>query len=178
MTVLYGLYNFMNLMNLPDDLLPLLNIAFFYLKFRPRTIRETRDYLYKKVRTTHWSREAADKVINHLIKLKFLDDKAFIDYLVNSRTKTKVKGVYAIKQELNKFGVDRMLVDEYFSKIEINEEELAEKILSSRWPRLKSLPKQKRFEKATRLLISRGFKYETSKKTIEKFANKDKKYYY
>ena len=154
-----------------DDLLPLLNIAFFYLKFRPRTIKETRNHLYKKVRTTHWSHEAVDKIINHLIELKFLDDNAFIDYLVNSRTKTKVKGIYAIKQELNKFGVDRELVEEYFSKIEINEEELAKKILTSRWPRLKSLPKQKRFEKALSLLQRRGFNYEVSRKTIEKLTN-------
>jgi regulatory protein len=154
-----------------DDLLPLLNLAFFYLKFRPRTIKETRNYLYKKVRTTHWSHEAVDKVIDHLIELKFLDDKTFIDYLVNSRT--KVKGIYAIKQELNRFGVDRELVDEYFSNTEINEEELAEKILTSRWPRLKSLPKQKRFEKALSLLQRRGFNYETSKKAIEDLINKE-----
>lgn len=151
-----------------DDLIPLLNIAFFYLKFRPRTIKETRDYLYKKVRTTHWSHEAVDKVIDHLIKLKFLDDKAFIDYLVNSRTKTKVKGIYAIKQELNRFGVNRELVDEYFSKTKIDEEKLAEKILTSRWPRLKSLPKQKRFEKALSLLQRRGFNFDVSRKIIDK----------
>ena len=154
-----------------NDLIPLLNIAFFYLKFRPRTIKETRNHLYKKVRTTHWSHEAVDKIINHLIKLKFLDDNAFIDYLVNSRIKTKVKGIYAIKQELYKFGVDRELVNEYFSNTKINEEELAEKFLSSRWPRLKSLLKQKRFEKALSLLQRRGFNYEVSRKTIEKLTN-------
>jgi len=156
-----------------EDLIPLLDMAFFYLKFRPRTIKETRDHLYKKVRTTHWSHEAVDKVIDHLIKLKFLDDKAFIDYLVNSRTKTNVKGVFAIKQELNKFGVNREMIDEYFTNIEINEDELAKKTLSSRWNRLKSLPKQKRFEKSINLLIRRGFNYETSKKAFEDLINKE-----
>jgi regulatory protein len=154
-----------------DDLVPLLNLAFFYLKFRPRTIKETRDHLYKKVKTTHWSHEAVDKVIDHLIGLKFLDDKAFIEYLVNSRTKTKVKGVYAIKQELVKFGVEKELIDEYFSRTEINEEELAEKILTSRWPRLKNLPPKKRFEKAMNLLVRRGFNFDLSRKTIEKQTN-------
>jgi regulatory protein len=154
-----------------DDLIPLLDMAFFYLKFRPRTIHETREHLYKKVRTTHWSHEAVDRVIDHLIKLKFLDDKAFIDYLVNSRTKTKVKGIFAIKQELNRFGVDRTLVDEYFSSAEINEDELAAKILSSRWERLKSLPKQKRFEKCLSLLQRRGFNYETSRRIIDKLED-------
>lgn len=156
-----------------DDLQPLLNIAFFYLKFRPRTIKETRDYLYKKVRTTHWSHAAVDKIINHLIELKFLDDQEFIRYLVESRTKTKIKGVFAIKQELSKYGVEKELIDEYFSKTEINEEELAEKILTSRWPRLKTLPKQKRFEKAISFLLRRGFNYETSKKTIADLINKE-----
>jgi regulatory protein len=158
-------------MNLSDDLQPLLNLAFFYLKFRPRTVKETRDHLYKKVKTTHWSRSDADKVIKHLIELKFLDDRAFIEYLVNSRTKTKAKGVYAIKQELVKFGVEKELIDDYFSKTEINEEALAEKILASRWERLKSLPKQKRFEKATRFLVSRGFSYELTKKIVKQVEN-------
>ena len=154
-----------------DDLIPLLNIAFFYLKFRPRTIKETREHLYKKVRTTHWSHEAVDKVIDHLIELKFLDDRAFIDFLVRSRTATKVKGVYAIKQELYRFGVDKELIDEYFANTEINEEELAKKALSRRWEIIKSLPKQKRFEKAFSYLRSRGFNYDVSKKVIAEMEN-------
>ena len=109
-----------------DDLIQLLNMAFFYLKFRPRTIKETREHLYKKVRTTHWSHEAVDKVIDHLIELKFLDDKEFINYLVTSRTRTKVKGIYAIKQELNRFGVDKELVEEYF---------LITKSMKKPWPK-------------------------------------------
>ncbi len=156
-----------------DDLIPLLNRAFFYLKFRPRTIKETRDYLYKKVRTTHWSHEAVDKIIRHLIELKFLDDKEFINYLVTSRTRAKIKGVFAIKQELVKYGVEKELIDEYFAKTEINEEELAEKTLTSRWPRLKTLPKQKCFEKAMSLLQRRGFNFEISRKTIEKLSEKN-----
>ncbi|HEX7543026.1 MAG TPA: regulatory protein RecX [Patescibacteria group bacterium] len=153
------------------DLVPLLNIAFFYLKFRPRTIKETRVYLYKKVRTTHWSHVAVDKIINHLIERKFLDDQEFVRYLVESRTRTKVKGVFAIKQELSRYGVEKELIDEYFSKTEINEEELARKVLTSRWPRLESLPKQKRFEKSISFLLRRGFNYETSKKAIEDLIN-------
>ncbi|EKE15109.1 MAG: hypothetical protein ACD_12C00146G0009 [uncultured bacterium] len=156
-----------------DDLIPLLNIAFFYLKFRPRTIKETRDHLYKKVRTTHWSHEAVDKVIDHLIELKFLDDKIFIDFLVNSRTKTKVKGIFAIKQELYRFGVDKELINEYFSNTEINEEELAKKALTRRWEIIKALPKQKRFEKAISFLGRRGFNYDISKKAIEDLINKE-----
>lgn len=156
-----------------DDLIPLLNIAFFYLKFRPRTIKETRSHLYKKVRTTHWSHVAVDKIIGHLIELKFLDDQEFIRYLVESRIRTKIKGVFAIKQELSKYGVEKELIDEYFAKTEINEEALAEKILVNRWPRFKNLSPKKRFEKAMSLLRRRGFNYETSKKSFEDLINKE-----
>lgn len=155
------------------DLVPLLNIAFFYLKFRPRTIKETRVYLYKKVRTTHWSHVAVDKIINHLIERKFLDDQEFVRYLVESRTRTKIKGVFAIKQELSRYGVEKELIDEYFAKTEINEEALAEKILERRWPRLKTLTVQKRFEKAIGFLARRGFNFEISRKTIKKLNDRD-----
>ena len=156
-----------------DDLIPLLNMAFFFLKFRPRTIKETREYLYKKVKTTHWSHTAVDKIINHLIEQKFLNDQEFIRYLAESRTRTKVKGIFAIKQELSKYGVEKELIDEYFAKTEINEEALAKKILERRWPRLESLPKQKRFEKSISFLLRRGFNYETSKKAIEDLVNRE-----
>ncbi|MDO9028744.1 MAG: RecX family transcriptional regulator, partial [Candidatus Roizmanbacteria bacterium] len=96
-----------------DDLQPLFNLAFFYLKFRPRTVKETRDYLYKKIKTKHWSRDDVEKVIERLIEQKFLDDQEFINYLVESRMRTKIKGVFAIKQELLKYGVDKKLIDEY-----------------------------------------------------------------
>ncbi len=156
-----------------EDLQPLFNLSYFYLKFRPRTVKEVRDYLYKKIKTKHWSRDDVEKVIKHLLKQKFLDDKGFINYLVASRTRTKVKGVFAIKQELLKYGVDKKLIDDYFDKTEINEEALAEKTLSSRWPRLKTLPKQKRFEKAIGLLQRRGFNFEVSRKTVEKLSNEE-----
>src|SRR3989338_8029939 len=61
-----------------DYLIPLLNIAFFYLKFRPRTIKETRNHLYKQVRTPPWSHEPVDNLFNHLIKGKVPWD--YIDY--------------------------------------------------------------------------------------------------
>jgi len=156
-----------------EDLQSLLNYAFFFLKFRPRTVKETRDYLYKKIVNKHWSRDDVEKVIEHLLEQKFLDDQEFVRYLVESRTKTKAKGVFAIKQELSKYGVEKELIDEYFAKTEINEEALAEKALSSRWPRFKNLPPKKRFEKAMSFLLRRGFNFETSKKTFEDLINKE-----
>lgn len=158
---------------LDEDLQSLLNKAFFYLKFRPRTINETRRYLYEKIRKTHWSREAADRVINYLLEIDLLDDKKFVRLFVDQRNVNKPKGEYVLRQELRKYGIEKDLIDEYFSNNPVDEEKLAEKVLSSRWSRFKDLPPQIRFQKASHFLQRRGFKFETAKRIIANFITRE-----
>jgi len=152
-----------------DDLQGLLNKAYFYLKFRPRTIWEMRRYLFKKVEKTHWSRADADNIINYLTEEGLLDDKKFIEAFVEERTNLKPKGEYILKQELYKHGIDKGLVDEYFSNNLVDEEKLAEKVLAGRWSRFKNLPPKTRFQKASQFLLRRGFDFEIVKKVVKKF---------
>ena len=72
-----------------------------------------------------------------------------------------------MRRELRQKGIEDELVDRYFSKNSLNEEGLARQILEKRWPRLIGLSKRKRFEKAARFLMSRGFSFDLTKKTIE-----------
>lgn len=156
-----------------NDLLPLLNKAYFFLKFRPRSEKEVREYLYKKVKTTHWSREAADKIIEKLKTQELINDERFIDWFIRNRTTLKPKGEKMLRQELLQKGISKELIDNFFSKNIIDEEPLALQILENRWPRYKNISSQKRFEKATRFLMSRGFNYDICKKTIEKLEDSD-----
>lgn len=151
-----------------DDLLPLLNKAYFFLKFRPRSEREVRDYLYKKVAKTHWSREAADKVIEKLKEQELIDDEKFIDWFVRMRTTLKPKGQRALVRELKLKGIKQDPIDKYFSVNTVDEETLAFDLLERRWARYKNLDSRKRFEKAVRYLMSRGFGYDLIKQTINK----------
>jgi len=151
-----------------DDLIPLLNKAYFFLKFRPRSEKEVKDYLYKKVKTTHWSREAADKIIIKLKEQELIDDKKFIEWFIRFRTNLKPKGVRLLTQELRQKGVAEDLIEKYFDNNQVDEEKLAFQTLEKRWPRYKLLNSQKRFEKAYRFLLSRGFSYGLCKKTIKK----------
>lgn len=154
-----------------DDLQGLLNKAYFYLKFRPRTVSEMQRYLYKKIEKTHWSRADADKIINHLVEIGLLDDKKFIETFVEERKQLKPKGKFVLKQELLKYGIEKDLIEEYFASYPIEEEVLAEKVLSSRWSRFKNLPREKRFQKASQFLLRRGFGFEVVKKTINKIQS-------
>jgi len=153
-----------------EDLIPLLNKAYFFLKFRPRTEKEMREYLYKKIRTTHWSKDAAEEVIKILKEKELIDDEKFIDLFVRDRTAIKPKGKKVLIKELKQKGIKDELIDKYFSKNSLDEESLAFKILEKRWPRFKPLDSKKRFEKSARFLISRGFSFDIVKKTIDKLS--------
>src|SRR4030042_2839780 len=100
-----------------EDLQKLLNRAFFYLKFRPRTVSETRRYLYQKIRTTHWSREAADKVIDYLLEIELLDDKKFVSWFVDQRNSGRPKGEYVLRQERRRNGIEKILIVKFFVHI-------------------------------------------------------------
>ena len=154
-----------------EDLLALLNKAYFFLKFRWRSEKEIRDYLYKKVANTHWSRDDADKVIEELKQEQLIDDKKFIELFVRDRTTLKPKGKKILIRELKQKGISDDLIEKYFSENEIDEKSIAFNLLFKRWPRLKNLDSKKRFEKAARFLISRGFSYDLVKETINRLQS-------
>ncbi len=107
-----------------EDLIALLNKAYFFLKFRPRTEKEIRDYLYKKIKTTHWSRDDADKIIEELKEKELIDDEKFIDLFVRDRTALKPKGKRVLIRELKLKGIKDELIEKYFSQNSIDEETL------------------------------------------------------
>ncbi len=148
-----------------DDLL---NYAFFFLKFRPRSKEEIEMYLNKKIQKRHWSRDDVKKVIHHLEELELVNDKNFVKWFVEQRMLLKPKSRYFLRQELLKHGIEKETIEEYFSSNEVDEEKLAEKILSDRWHRYKNLDNRKRFEKAASFLLRRGFSFEIAKKIINK----------
>ncbi|KKP67501.1 MAG: Regulatory protein RecX [Candidatus Roizmanbacteria bacterium GW2011_GWC2_35_12] len=149
-------FDLMDFMDLNEDLIPLLNKAYFFLKFRPRTEKEVRDYLYKKIRTTHWSRDGAEEVIKKLKDQELIDDKKFVDWFVRQRTTLKPKGQRLLTRELLQKGIAPELIEDYFSENSVDEETLAFQILEKRWSRFKSLDSKKRFEKAAKTIDKFG----------------------
>jgi len=154
--------------NPQDGLQELLNKAYFYLKFRPRTKKEMQDYLYKKIQKRHFSRDDADKAITELEEQGLIDDKAFIEWFIDQRNTSKPKSQFVLKGELLRFGIEKDLIDNYFNEHEEPEDDLAFKALQSRWQRFKNLNRNERFEKAASFLTRRGFSFDVIKKTIDK----------
>ncbi len=155
-----------------DDLQGLLNYAYFYLKFRPRTVKEMRDYLYKKIEKRHWSRDDVEKTIKELLELEMLNDREFIRMFVEQRNLVKPKSEFVLRRELRQHGISKEIIDEYFAGHPQNEEGLALKALERHWSRFKNLLPRDRFQKAAAYLMRRGFGFEIIKKTIRLMEEK------
>lgn len=154
-----------------EDVAKALNRSYFYLKFRPRTECEMRDYLTKKSeKFYHWEPEVIDLAIEELKSQDFINDYKFIESFVAARTAIKPKGEFALRQELTKRGVAKDILDDFFAEEPVAEEELARHALTPRWSRYRGLDKRTRFEKAVQFLMRRGFSFSTAKKVIEEFA--------
>jgi len=154
-----------------DHIQRLLDFAYFYLKFRPRTKKEIVDYLNKKSQKYHFNQEIIDKVINKLQEEDLINDNKFIDWFVDQRNRTKPKSRFALTTELIRFGVHKDLIDEYFSNSSQDETSLAHQALVKRWRQFSQLPKDKRFQKAAGFLTRRGFNFEIIRKVIDKLED-------
>ncbi len=154
-----------------EDFQKALDLAYFYLKFRFRTKKEVENYLHKKSQKYHLSGVVINGAIKELESQGLIDDKKFIEWLVEQRNRSKQKSRFALTQELLKFGINRDLINEYFDNHLFNEEELASGALLSHWQRWQYLPKKERFQKAVQFLMRRGFSFDVIKKTITNLEN-------
>lgn len=151
-----------------EDLQVLLNYAYFYLKFRPRTKKEMQNYLYKKIKKRHFSRDDADRAIADLKEQGLIDDEVFVDWFVEQRARGKPKGGFVLKGELLRLGVAKDLIDRYLEENPLEEETLAFRALKSKRHSFKNLSKKERFNKSAAFLSRRGFPFDIIRKTIEK----------
>lgn len=151
-----------------EDLQSLLNYAYFYLKFRPRTVKEVRDYLYKKTEKRHWSRDLVEQAIKDLEERGLVNDKEFVRWFVDQRNRGKPKGGFVLKGELLRLGIEKELIDLYLLENPLEEEDLAFRALKSKWQRFKKLSHEERFGKAAAFLTRRGFSFDIIRKSIEK----------
>lgn len=153
-------------MSIQDQIAVALQKTYFYLKFRPRTEREVQTYLEKKGEKFGWPHEVIEQTIICLKKQNLINDKHFISWLVDSRSRTKPKSAFALRSELFKLGIPKELLDEHFSTYETDESELAIQALRPKWRRFQTLESRDRFQKAAAFLSRRGFSFDLIKKAI------------
>ncbi len=150
-----------------DDFGVNLNRALRFLSFRPRSEKEIRDYFKKK----QVDPLVSQKIIDKLRESKFLNDMEFARWWVEQRTLIKPRAWRIIKIELKQKGISSEIIEELninSESEEINDLTMAIKLAQRRLPRYKSLSRQEIYQKMGRFLISKGFDYDTIKRSIDR----------
>lgn len=131
--------------------------------------RYTQNELNKKLLAKKiGSKQDKAKVIDRLKELKYIDDKSFARDYITTRTQLNPRGKMLLKMELRMKGIEDSIIKDALENASLDEEMLAERVISKRMKQYEGLDKYKKKEKIMRLLISRGFKPDTIYKVLDR----------
>lgn len=148
--------------------------ALEYTMLRPHSIREVKDYLWKKTRTTKTrnrrtgeiqdregvSTALTDRVFARLLEKKYVDDEKFARWWVENRNLTKGASQRKIINELRSKGVAASIIDSALGDTErTDDSELAKIIIKKR----ARYPDDQKF---IQYLMRQGFSYDTIKSAL------------
>lgn len=136
-----------------------LNLALYFLKFRPRTVFEIR----QKLKSKKIDEEEIEKTIAVLTRNELLDDQKFAMMWVRDRNRFKPSGSYVLKMELKKLGVDENLIEDALA--DQDEEALARQAIEA-----KNRYRDADFAKQANFLQRRGFSTSIIYKILKKEA--------
>lgn len=131
------------------------DFAFNYISYRPRSIAETRDHLQSK----GYDPEIVEAVVERLIELEYLDDKAFSRYWIEQRSLHNPRGKKALRHELRQKGVAAEISESALS--EIDDGEAALSVFEKKRRSLTGLQEEEFRVKLRGYLERRGFSYAT-----------------
>lgn len=142
----------------------LLQKVYRLFSFRDRSEKEIRDYLKNKT-------SQPEQIINQLKEQDLINDERFAKAWVESRRRSKQKGIKALKLELWQKGIDREIIEEVtrVESLESSEEQIADKALEKKSRIWKNLDPVEFRKKATDFLMRKGFEYEVAKRVIDNF---------
>lgn len=144
-----------------------------YCLVRPRSVREMRDYLYRKTRDRKVrsrkdgqiidrkgiSVEITEKVLDRLINRGYVDDEKFAKYWVENRYLRKGSSLRRLAMELMNKGVDQGIIKSIIEDSDRNDSEELKKIISK---------KRQKYDdkKLIQYLVRQGFSYDDVKSSL------------
>ena len=135
---------------------------------RPRSVRETEDYLKKKQfdlkkqedKNVALENEEIEKIITTLINKKYLDDETYAKYYVENRFTKKGISTKRLRMELNKKGIANSIIEEVLSSGTRNDEEEIAKIIAKKRSKYDD-------EKLIQYLVRQGFDFELVRNLVQ-----------
>ena len=124
---------------------------------RPRSVRETKDYLIRKLKG---SSELIDKIIERLVDKNYVNDEVFAKWYVENRFVKKGISKKRLKMELIKKGIDREILEQVLEKR--NDEEEILKIIAKKRNKYDD-------EKLINYLCRQGFSFELAQNLVRTY---------
>ena len=131
--------------------------ALEWVLLRPRSERETNDYLYKKVYEKKLDKEYINKTIEKLENKKYLDDRKFAEWYVENRFVKKGISRKRLAMELMKKGISAEIIDDVLD-VRNDEEEIL-KIIAKKRAKYDD-------EKLIQYLCRQGFSYQLARDLV------------
>lgn len=143
--------------------------SIWYLSRYSATVKKMRSKLYEKEYKTN----VVNAVVQRLCELKYLDDYAFAENLVEK--KSAKLGANRLKSELRRNGVSEEIINEVLSDVDSDEQYNSALNVAKKWYRSHELQTQEDFQKFLRFMAYRGFDYNTITRCREelKFGEND-----
>lgn len=138
--------------------------AIYTISFKDRTEKELRTKLTQK----GYDEKETELAIERLIDYGYVSDRRYAEmYIRQQHTK---KGYRLLKRELIEKGIDRELVEELYDSLNVDEEQLLEKVFQKRYSGA-DLNDEKTYRKAFSYLVRRGFSTEGVRRILAKYKN-------
>lgn len=128
---------------------------------RPRSVRETNDYLFKKTFEKKLDKNYIDRIVEKLVEKKYLDDAKFAAYYAENRFVKKGISKKRLRMELMKKGVASSIIDEVLD-VRNDEEEIKKMIIKKRGRYTE--------EKLTAYLCRQGFDFQLVKDLVRSYG--------
>ena len=171
-----------------DQTRRLLEKAYHFLSYRPRSEKEIRDHLGRKGSLTDLEKSSLelqkyqsslDVVIAKLQKNGQIDDLEFARWWVEQRTRFNPRGTRLLKLELKQKGVKSEVIQESLNSFKessdtssTSETSLAFKAAQKKMSSYQKLSYLEFKQKMGRFLLSRGFGWETIESVIDTLSKK------
>lgn len=136
---------------------------------RPRSLREMRDYLYRKTRSTRnkdgtlkegVSPALTERVFNRLLEKGYLDDEKFARFWVENRHLRKGASLRKLKSELQAKSVDPAIIEQVLGNSDRSDSEEIQKVIA------KKAKKYDDEQKLIAYLMRQGFRYDDIKEAF------------
>lgn len=133
--------------------------ALEWILVRPRSEKETRDYLYKKIYEKKLDKSYIKQIVEKLKTKKYLDDKKFAEYYAENRFVKKGISLKRLRMELTKKGVSKEIIEEVLINSERDETEEIKKVIARKRTRYDD-------EKLTAYLVRQGFQFDLVRELV------------